>query len=187
MSEAPVTVSIKMSKPGFFEVGFVPLEPWFMVFWAGSEWFLSRDGRMWSVHHALNRIISQQSAIEGPVIVLGRGYPDPVPKGISIERSVVDSSMPITELEAWKTALNDSGFYPRVSSITVLRREGKRIVEILERKDPGSVRILLNDSTAEWTSLFRAVDDILAQSDTRGKNLIVDTTYVGKILVRVIS
>ncbi|MDO9508574.1 MAG: hypothetical protein Q7I97_04410 [Thermovirgaceae bacterium] len=178
---------MSMRKPGFFEIDFIPLEPWFMVFWSGSEWFLSRGGRMWSVHHALNGIISQQSAIEGPVLVWGEDLPDPVPSGLSIENSVADSSMPLEELQLWKTALEDSGHYRRISSITIQSREGKRIVEILERKDPGSVRILLDDSTVNWTTLLRAVDEILAQSGTGGKHLIVDTTYTGKILVRVIS
>lgn len=186
MSVAPVVVQINMEKPGFFSVSFKPLDPWFMVFWSGGEWFLSRSGRMWSVHHELNNIIAQQTAIEGPVLIWGEGLPDPVPSGIRIEKDVVDSSIPIKDLESWKKALEDSGFYTRISSITINRREGKRVVEILERKDPGSVRIVLNDSTDNWASLLGAVDDIYTQSGATGKNIVVDTTYTGKVLVRVI-
>lgn len=186
MSIAPVNVSIKMEQRGFFSVVFEPLEPWFMVFWSGGEWFLSREGRMWSVHHELNGIISQQSAIEEPVLVWGDDLPDPIPSGISIEKTVSDTSIPILELESWKDVLQECKFYPRIASLTVNRREGKRIVEILERKETGSVRILLNDSTGYWASLLRAVDDIFAQSGPIGKNIVVDTTYSGKILVRVI-
>jgi len=185
MSVAPVTVSVKMEQLGFISVLFKPLEPWFMVFWSGGEWFLSKNGRMWSVHHELSRIITQQSAIEGPVLVWGEDLPGPVPSGISIERDVADSSIPIQELESWKRALQDSSFYSRISSITIDRREGKRVVEILERKDSGSVRIVFVDSPVNWVSLLEAVKDILAQSATVGKNIVVDTTYTGKILVRV--
>ena len=186
MSIAPIAVSIKMEQNGYFSIAFEPLKPWFMVFWSGGEWFLSREGRMWSVHHELNGIISQQSAIEGPVLVWGDDLPDPVPSGISIERAVSDSSISVQELESWKKVLQESKFYPRISSLTVNRREGKRIVEILERKESGSVRILLDDSPGDWASLLRAVDDIFAQSGPVGKNIVVDTTYSGKILVRVI-
>lgn len=186
MSIAPVTVSIKMEQNGYFSIVFEPLEPWFMVFWSGGEWFLSREGRMWSVHHELNGIIAQQSAIEGPVLVWGGDLPAPVPSGISVERTVSDSSISVQELELWKKTLQESKFYSRISSLTVNKREGKRIVEILERKASGSVRILLNDSPEDWVSLLKAVDEIFAQSDPAGKNIVVDTTYSGKILVRVI-
>lgn len=186
MSIAPVSVSIKMEQSGCFSISFEPLEPWFMVFWSGGEWFLSREGRMWSVHHELNGIISQQSAIEGPVLVWGDDLPDPVPSGISMERTVFNTSIPVQELESWKSVLEECKFYSRISSLTVNRREGKRVVEILERKGSGSVRILLNDSTEDWASLLGAADDIFAQSGPVGKNIVVDTTYSGKILVRVI-
>ncbi len=187
MSEAPVSMNLILVEPGSFKASFVPLEPWFMVFWSGGEWFLSNEGHMWSVHHAMNSIISQQAAREGPVIVWGEGLPDPISSGVDIEVSVADSVIPIHELESWKKVLEETGFYRRISSITINRREGKRLVEILERSADGSVRILLNDTSADWPPLLRAVDDILSQSGISGKNLIVDTTYSGKILVRVIS
>lgn len=186
MAVAPVTVSMRMQQAGFFSIIFKPLEPWFMVFWSGGEWFLSKEGRMWSVHHELNSIISQQSAIEGPVLVWGDDLPDPVLSGINIEKTVADSSIPVPELESWKQALLECGFYSRISSITINKREGKRIVEILERNGPVSVRILLSDSPKDWAALLRAVDDIFAQTGSVGKNVVVDTTYTGKILVRVI-
>lgn len=187
MSVAPVTVSIKMNKPGFFEIDYDPLEPWFLVFWSGGEWFLSRDGRMWSVHHNLNSIISEQLAREGPVLVWGKDLPDPVPSGTNIESAVVHSTIPIDEIETWKRTLVDCDSYSDVSSITVQMREGRRIVEILRRTEPGSVRILLNESTDNWSTLLKATDEILSQSGIKGKNIILDTTYSGKILVRVIS
>ena len=172
MSVVPVTASIRMRQTGFFSIAFEPLEPWFMVFWSGGEWFLSKEGRMWSVHHELNSIISQQSAIEGPVLVWGENLPDPVPSGINIEKTVADSSISIPELESWKKALQECNFYSRISSITINRREGKRIVEILERKNSGSVRILLSDSPKDWASLLKAVDDIFTQSGPLGKNIV---------------
>ncbi len=187
MSEAPVSMDLILKAPGAFSVSFVPLEPWFMVFWSGGEWFLSKEGRMWSVHHGMNSIISQQAAREGPVIIWGDGLPDPIPSGVDIAVSVADSVIPINELESWKKVLEETGFYKRISSITINRREGKRLVEILERSSDGSVRVLLTDSSEDWPPLLKAVNDILSQSGISGKNLIVDTTYSGKILVRVIS
>jgi hypothetical protein len=187
MSVAPVSVDIEMTSPGFFKVDFLPLEPWFLVFWSGGEWFLSREGRMWSVHHSLNNIISGQEAIEGPVLVWGEDLSDPVPAGMDFENSVVDSSLPMGEILSWKDALVKTGFYPRVSSVTVRKREGRRIIEILERTGSGSIRILLADTTENWKTLFDAVDEILSQPGVSGKNLVLDTTYTGRILVRVIS
>ena len=142
---------------------------------------------MWSVHHSMNSIISQQSAREGAVLVWGRGLPDPVPSGIDIENSVKDSLIPCDEIESWKEALDNLGFYKKVSSITINRSEGRRTVEILERTGEGSVRILLDEFPAHWPPLLEAVNDILSQTGLKDKNLLVDTTYSGKILVRVIS
>jgi len=187
MAEAPVDIDISRTGPGVFKVKAKPLEPWFMVFWAGGEWFLAREGRMWSVHHSMNSIISQQSAREGAVLVWGRGLPDPVPSGIDIENSVKDSLIPCDEIESWKEALDNLGFYKKVSSITINRSEGRRTVEILERTSEGSVRILLDEFPAHWPPLLEAVNDILSQTGLKDKNLLVDTTYSGKILVRVIS
>jgi hypothetical protein len=187
MSVAPVSVKIEMTAPGFFEVDYLPLEPWFLVFWSGGEWFLSREGRMWSVHHSLNNIIIGQLAREGPVLVWGEDLPDPLPAGMDIENSVVDSSLPIEEVVSWRNALAEAGFYSRISSVTIRKREGRRIIELLERTEAGSVRILLADTTENWKTLFEAVDEILSQSGIRGKNLVLDTTYTGRILVRVIS
>jgi len=187
MAEAPVDIHITRTGSGAFKVKVKPLEPWFMVFWAGGAWFLAREGRMWSVHHSMNSIISQQSAREGAVLVWGRGLPDPVPSGIDIENSVKDSLIPCDEIESWKEALDNLGFYKKVSSITINRSEGRRTVEILERTSEGSVRILLDEFPAHWPPLLEAVNDILSQTGLKDKNLLVDTTYSGKILVRVIS
>ena len=187
MMEAPVEIRITHAGFGSFAVESTPLEPWFMVFWAGGEWFLTREGRMWSVHHSMNNIISQQSAREGPVVVWGAGLPDPIPSEIDIESSVKDSVVPIHELESWKENLESSGFYRRVSSITISRREGRRIIEILERTGEGSVRVLLGEPPGDWPPLLEAVDDILSQTGTKDRHLLIDTTYSGKILVRVIS
>jgi len=187
MAEAPVEIHIARTGRGVFRIEAKPLEPWFMVFWAGGEWFLAREGRMWSVHHSMNGIISQQSAREGAVLVWGPGLPDPIPSGADIENSVKDSVIPCDEIDSWKEALDSLGFYKKTSSITINRSEGRRTVEILERTGEGSVRILLDESPALWPPLLEAVNDILSQTGLRDKNLLVDTTYSGKILVRVIS
>jgi len=186
MAEAPIDIRITQTDLGAFDVEVAPLEPWFMVFWAGGEWFLAREGRMWSVHHSMNSIISQQSAREEAVLVWGPGLPDPIPSDTDIEKSVKDSVIPCTEIESWKEALERAGFYKRISTITVDRREGRRTVEILERTGEGSVRIRLGEFPGLWPPLLEAVNDILSQTGTSGKNLLVDTTYSGKILVRVI-
>lgn len=186
MAIAPVEVKIKMKGKGFVSIACAPLEPWYMVFWSGGEWFLSREGRMWSVHHELNRIISEQSAVEGPVIVWGPDLPDPVPSGVIVERTVADSAIPVNELEIWKETLKECNYYSRISSLTIQRREGKRIVEILERRREVTVRILLNESPADWPNLLRAADDIFLLSGLSGNNITIDATYTGKILVRVI-
>jgi len=95
--------------------------------------------------------------------------------------------VPIHELESWKENLESSGFYRRVSSITISMREGRRIIEILERTGEGSVRVLLGEPPGDWPPLLEAVDDILSQTGTKDRHLLIDTTYSGKILVRVIS
>lgn len=186
MAEAPVDMYITQTGLGAFDVEVTPLEPWFMVFWSGGEWFLAREGRMWSIHHSMNSIISQQSARERAVLVWGPGLPDPIPSGTDIENSVKDSVIPCNEIESWKEALERAGFYKRISTITVNRGEGRRTVEILERTGEGCVRILLGESPGLWPPLLEAVNDILSQTGSSGKNLLVDTTYSGKILVRVI-
>ncbi|HDQ93605.1 MAG TPA: hypothetical protein ENN89_05720 [Synergistetes bacterium] len=105
---------------------------------------------------------------------------------MDFENSVVDSDLPISEILSWRNALDETGFYSRVSSVTIRKREGKRIIEFLERTETGSVRILLADKTENWKTLFEAVDEILSQPGMSGKNLVLDTTYTGRILVRVI-
>jgi len=59
-------------------------------------------------------------------------------------------------------------------------------VEILERRREVTVRILLNESPADWPNLLRAADDIFLLSGLSGNNITIDATYTGKILVRVI-
>jgi hypothetical protein len=182
----PVTASLSLTGWGDFKLEITPLVPWFMVFWKGSEWYLSMDGRMWSVHHNMNNVILQQEPREGPILIWTETMYDLVSSStgkVFLDRVMV-SQAPLSKLKSWKTYLEELGFYNRIDSISVLQKDGELLLELLLRRSSQAVRILVPAATEGWKHRLTAVDEILEQTRAVERDLYIDTTYSGKILVR---
>lgn len=186
MESVPARVFMGISGWGRFTMKVTPLTPWFMVFWNGSEWYLSLDGRIWSVHHTMNSVTLHQEPQEGPILVWTESMYDLVstPSHKMTFDSVMMSKAPVENLKTWKTRLQDLGFYGLTDSITVLQNDGKLYLELLVRRAPQTIRVLVPASSGEWGHIFPAVREILEQARAVGRDLFIDATYSGKILVR---
>ncbi|MFP4481222.1 MAG: hypothetical protein ACLFN0_00335 [Thermovirgaceae bacterium] len=102
---------------------------------------------------------------------------------IPVDR-VMTSQAPIRKLSSWKEKLEELGFYGRLDSIAVLRKDGEQFLELLLRRSPRTVRVLVPALSEEWGHLLTAVDEILDQTSAVDRDLYIDATYSGKILVR---
>ncbi|MGC9371869.1 MAG: hypothetical protein ACP5DY_00955 [Thermovirgaceae bacterium] len=184
--QVPVTASLSLAGWGDFRLKITPLVPWFMVFWKGSEWYLSIDGRMWSVHHNMNNVILQQEPREGPILIWTETMYDLVSSStgrVPLDR-VMASQAPLRKLKSWKENLEELGFYDRIDSMSVRQKDGELFLELLLRRSPKAVRILVPALSGEWENLLTAVDEILEQTGAVERDLYIDATYSGKILVR---
>jgi len=184
--QVPVTASLFLAEWGDFRLQITPLVPWFMVFWKGSEWYLSMDGRMWSVHHDMNNVILQQEPREGPILIWTETMYDLVSSSmqkVPLNRVMV-SRVPLGKLKSWKENLEELGFYDRVDSMAVLQKDGELFLELLIRRSLQEVRILVPASPKGWKHLLTAVDEILEQTKNVKRDLYIDATYSGKVLVR---
>lgn len=186
IEEIPVKASLSLTGWGDFRLKVAPLTPWFMVFWKGSEWYLTVDGRIWSVHHSMNNVILQQEPREGPILVWTKSMYDLVStssRRISLN-NVMKSQAPVEKLQTWKEKLEELGYYKRIDSITILQKDEDLFLELLVRRSPRTVRMLIQASPEKWEHLFPAVDEILKETSAVERDLYIDATYSGKILVR---
>ncbi|HAA46901.1 MAG TPA: hypothetical protein DCE03_00175 [Synergistaceae bacterium] len=186
MEQVPVSARLELAGWGYFRLKVTPLTPWFMVFWNGSEWYLSLDGRVWSVHHEMNSVILHQEPREGPILVWNETMYDLV-SGSSqrmTKSSVLVSRAPVEKLKMWKESLQSLGFYDDINSIMILQNGGTLLLELMMRKDSNTVKILVPASPEEWEYTFPAIREIIMQTGSKSGEIYIDGTYSGKILVR---
>jgi len=183
-ADLPVQIRAGMAALGVFSFELMPLQPWILVFWNGSEWFLSRSGRFWSVHHEKNHIISQQTVQEGPVVVWKERDPVSIPEPGKAAESVFQALLPLETIERWKSGLFAEPWYGLISTITVTQREGKRVLDFLLRMDERNISIVFPDDTTLWPHLFEALEKIFQSIESSGRDVFIDATYSSRILVR---
>jgi hypothetical protein len=90
----------------------------------------------------------------------------------------------VEKLQTWKEKLEELGYYKRIDSIAVLQKDEDLFLELLVRRSPRTVRMLIQASPEKWEQLFPAVDEILKETSAVQRDLYIDATYSGKILVR---
>ncbi|MEA3508365.1 MAG: hypothetical protein U9R40_05575 [Synergistota bacterium] len=183
-ADLPVEIRAGMVEPGVFSFKVTPLQPWILVFWNGSEWFLSRSGRFWSVHHDKNHIIYPQTVQAGAVVVWEERVPVSILEPGKAAESVFQASLPMETIERWKSGLFAEPWYGLLSTITVTQREGKRVLDFLLRMDERNMSIVFPDNTSLWPHLFEALEKIFQSVESSGRDVFIDATYSSRILVR---
>ncbi len=182
-TESPL--SLKLTGSGIFRfyAELLPLQPWILVHWKDKNFYLTKDGLIWDAGHILNKSLSGIKDPEGPPFFLADDLPSPSqdPEG---ENLVMKSVLPVDFFADWVEGLETSGWMPHTETVEVSRREGRYLLSLNLKIRSRTVRILLRGDVPRWKDLSSAVSQILHQLQFSGENIIIDTTYTDRIIVR---
>ncbi|MBL3538908.1 hypothetical protein [Aminivibrio sp.] len=182
-SEAPLVFSLRRENVSDFFVELEPLQPWLRLRWKEKDFFLSRDGRIWESDHPLNSKFPGIRSPSIPPFLLSEALPSPavVPgEGIVVTSTV----LPVSLFAEWVSGLETSGWMSHTREVEISRREGNYLLRLNLNNRDRTVRILIRGDQARWKEISSAVSQILHQLQFSGGDLIIDTTYTDRIIVR---
>jgi len=182
-SESPLLFSLRRENFSAFFIDLEPLQPWLTLRWKKTEFFLTRDGRIWESGHPLNARFTGIRPPSTPPFLLSDTLPSPA--GIPGEGIVVMNSVfPVTFFSEWVSGLETSGWMPHTREVEISRREGNYLLRLNLNIRDRTVQIIVRGDQARWKEISSAVSQILHQLQFSGGNLIIDTTYTDRIIVR---
>ncbi len=182
-SEAPLVFSLRRENVSDFFIEIEPLQPWLRLRWKEKDFFLTRDGRIWETGHPLNKKFSGIRPPTMPPFLLSEALPSPA--GISGEGIVVTSTvLPVAFFAEWVSGLETSGWMPHTREVEISRREGNYLLRLNLNIRDRTVRILIRGDQARWKEISSAVSQILHPLQFSGGDLIIDTTYTDRLIVR---
>lgn len=180
----PVHARLNCVGWGKFRLNIVPLEPFIRVYWSGLTWYLSGEGKIWRVSLASNALVHGVESPKRPLLVWGKEMPIP----INMDRQRGDitlSSLPAHRIKSWYHELDRLGWNEKIEKITATRSEGRSVLRFeFKRQSTKRMVVTVNDDPAGWQSISRAVSEIQKDQAAESADILIDTTYKGKLIVR---
>lgn len=181
--EAPITVTIEREPLLSFTVEMKPLLPWLLLRWQERDFFLSRGGSIWKKDHPLNARLAEIQLPSSPPVILADSFPSP--EGTLEEGQMVSKSIfPVETLAGWIDSLSSTEWFSRMEKLVISRREGQFLLEVFWQLQKKTVRLLFTGDRKRWSEIFSALSQILQQLQFSGEDIIIDTTYSDRIIVR---
>ena len=182
-TQAPLSAVIRREGIRSFAVDLKPLVPWLLLRWQERDFYLSREGFIWKKDHPLNTSLPGIHPPAIPPVVLADSFPSP--EGILGEGMMVSNSVfPVETLAGWIESLSATEWFPRMEKLLVSRREGQYLLEVFWQFQKKTVRLLFTGDRKRWGEIFSALSQILQQLQLSGEDIIIDTTYSDRIIVR---
>lgn len=178
--QAPLFCTISRRGITGVEVQIEPLRPWIVAQWNKREYYVSQDGFAWDTANELNKMIRGIVRPNAPLITFSDDFPSPALENSSAIVSRV--VFPLELLQGWLDGLAENRWGARVEQISVSRREGKFLLKLVFYK--GGAHVLLWGDRPRWKELSSALSQIMEQLHFLGNNIIIDTTYTDRIIVR---
>ncbi len=177
--ESPLACTISRRGIAGASISVSPLIPWIRASWGGEWYYVSREGVAWESDHELNELLKGIKPPVGPPFAFSEEFPPPSAEGESMVATKV--VFPIDLLAGWLAGLTENRWITRVERIGVARREGRYLLTLSLK---GGSSLLLWGDRSHWNSLASALTQVLEQLHFLGDNIIIDTTYTDKIIVR---
>ncbi len=179
-SESPLSCSITRRGIAGAEIRIDPLQPWVTANWSGRDFFVTREGIAWESNLLLNKTIKGISPPKTPLIAFSDEFPPP--SGEAPASVVSRAIFPLDVLNGWLEGLAANRWISRVERIDVSRREGQYLLKLVF--DKGGANVLLWGDAPRWKELDSVLSQIMQQLHFLGDNVIIDTTYTDRIIVR---
>lgn len=181
--EAPVFIQIERKSICGFHVIIGLLKPWIVLKWREEAFYLAQDGRLWKVDHPFNSPFSEAPSLATPLFRLADDLPSPA-GGAKDSFEVASCTFPVSFFEEWTKGLQEGGWWTNTEEVAVSRREGSFLIKVKLREKGKIVQVLLRGDQGRWKEMSSAVTQILQQLHFSAGDLIIDTTYSDRIIVR---
>ncbi len=181
----PVNLRMRLSGWGRFKLEVLPLEAACRMYWGGRFWYVSEDGRAWLTSLKENSFVRSERAGKLPLLSWSSDRATPI--DLSGEHgNIFLSRLPMGKILMWYGSLNELGWSESVRFVQAVRDKGRDVVKlILYAPDGGNgASIVLGDDPEEWRTAASAVKKIFPDISQISRDIDIDTTYKGKILVK---
>ncbi len=185
-SSYPLAFSVQRRGVNGAAVLLQPLVPRLSIEWRKKQFYLTREGKLWERDHPLNAVLTGIQPPKSPLFIMSDDLPSP--RGTPAEGEVVSSAdLPVESYMAWLDGLAKSGWMGAAKSVYVTRRAGHPLLELVLRIKEWNIRLLVRGDQDKWREYAEAVSQILNEFHFSGEDLIIDTTYTDRIIVRRVS
>lgn len=177
---SPLKCTISRRGVAGTEISIEPLVPWIMAKWGDKEYFVARDGSAWDRSLQLNSVLKGIKPPANPPFIFTDDFPPPFAEddSVVVKRAVFS----MDTIDEWLRGLSALGWGLQVEKIFVARREGRELVRLVLNR--GASHILIWGEAGGWRGLKPALSQIVEQLHFLGDDIIIDTTYTDRIIVR---
>ena len=181
----PVDAKLSLSGWGKFTLSVEPLTPLFKVHWGDKFWYLSESGKLWLTSLPENRILSDHTAEQRPVLSWGADRSTPIDLS-QVHGNIYRSSLPIPLIKNWYAMSEQLGWSKAVKFIQAGVIEDRPIVRIIFYTSGGGSggQLLLPNESDNWPQTGLAVRKLYGGIANLPPDVLIDGTYKDKILIR---
>ena len=179
-SDMPVKVETRMESFGRFVTKAEWLRAWIKVNWHGNLWSVSRDGQMWLYDQGS----LEDKELNGPVWKIFENK-NSSENQISFS-GVFKSPLQINIIADFMREFDSFDWFNSASEITFESRAGMNLFILKISKGSQKFEIQVQPEKYSEQDVGQTLEDIFEKLINEGGNHIIDATYEGKILLRVL-
>lgn len=181
----PIKADISLCGWGRFSISCKPLTPLFKMYWGGKYWYVAEDGRTWLASLRENRYVYPEKADSLPVLSWSSDRQSPLDMN-NKQGNILISNLQVKRIMSWYENIERLGWFEYVQFVNAGMKEGRPVVMLVFRSaetEQGAVAVF-DDDPKNWYRTGLAVQKIYPDMSSVSPNLLIDTTYEDKILVK---
>ena len=178
----PVLVKTRMTGMGSFVADIKLLSPRLVVEWKDRVWCISKEGRMWNLADGSFGL----RELKIPLKPLWRMLASSVVGEDEqlLPSGVFPSIFSTDAVDDFLRGLGNASWFDDVEEVTVDRRAGDDLFELLYAREGRYCKILIQKDKYEWEYLSIALEHILDRLGKENASRLIDATYKDKIVVK---
>ncbi len=156
-----------------------PLEIAFIFKYKGDDWYLSRDGTVWSADHSINEEFYGVPSLGFSVTV-----DDSVSLPLSLDIPVNRLGSDLFELINFVDRAPSIRWPGKIEAVRIYRQGGAELASLYVRKNDGGFFSVIVDRERDLSAVAVAVSDLLDSGAIGKSGAVIDTSYEDKIIAR---
>lgn len=164
---------------GKVEFDVKPLEIVFVFTYRGHDWYLSRDGVVWSATHPIN-----EEFYGIPSLGFSVAVDDSISLPLSADVPVIRLDSGVFELIDFVDRAPSIKWPGKIEAVRLYRQGGADLASLYVKKDDGGFFSVIVDRGRDLSAVAVAISDLLDSGAIGKSGAVIDTSYEDKIIAR---